>query len=301
MIVFAILVSLAGENGIFGLFIAGWVFYQVIEAHHTAQARRDGTPLPNPFGLNDLGERLGFGKAWPSGSDGHGYGQGAPPSTDATPPTATYPPPVSGYQPPPPNANWGAPWDNYVRPIPPASPFVGQQVPPANFNPADFNPAPGNRFPMGAVWLILLGALFLIGNSGIFHGFAMHLFVPLLLIGFGVWQFVHKMTETGTLADDGTSTYKFRLFHALRSSIWIMLVGVLFLLDSSHILSWGRSWPLFIIVAGVMAVLQRAAFSSMAAPAYTYPPPPTAAPPPSATTSVVPPDSPSNTHDEEGR
>jgi len=301
LIVFAILVSLAGENGIFGLFIAGWVFYQVIEAHHTAQARRDGTPLPNPFGLNDLGERLGFGKAWPSGSDGHGYGQGAPPSTDATPPTATYPPPVSGYQPPPPSANWGAPWDNYVRPIPPASPFVGQQVPPANFNPADFNPAPGNRFPMGAVWLILLGALFLIGNSGIFHGFAMHLFVPLLLIGFGVWQFVHKMTETGTLADDGTSTYKFRLFHALRSSIWIMLVGVLFLLDSSHILSWGRSWPLFIIVAGVMAVLQRAAFSSMAAPAYTYPPPPTAAPPPSATTSVVPPDSPSNTHDEEGR
>ena len=66
LIVFAILVSLANENGIFGLFIAGWVCYQVIEAHHTARARRDGTPLPNPFGLNDLGERLGFGKAWPS-------------------------------------------------------------------------------------------------------------------------------------------------------------------------------------------------------------------------------------------
>lgn len=314
LIVFAILVSLAGENGIFGLFIAGWVFYQVIEAHHTAQARRDGTPLPNPFGLNDLGERLGFGKAWPAGSNGRGYGPGAAPSPDATtppaagytPPAANYPPPPSGYQPPP-NANWGAPWDNYVPPVPPASPFVGQQVPPSNFNPAsfnpaDFSPAPRNRFPTGAVWLILLGALFLIGNSGIFHGFAMHLFVPLLLIGFGVWQFVHKMTETGTLADDGTSTYKFRIFHASRSAIWIILVGVLFLLDSSHILSWGRSWPLFIIVAGVMAVLQRAAFSSMAAPpAYSYPAPPVAAPPPSSATSVVSPDSPSNTRDEEGR
>ncbi len=66
LIVFAILVSLANEHGIFGLFIAGWVCYQVIEAHHTARARRDGTPLPNPFGLNDLGERLGFGKAWPA-------------------------------------------------------------------------------------------------------------------------------------------------------------------------------------------------------------------------------------------
>ena len=66
LMVFAVLVSLADDvNGIFGLFIAGWICYMVIEAHHTACARRDGTPLPNPFGLNDLSERLGFGKAWP--------------------------------------------------------------------------------------------------------------------------------------------------------------------------------------------------------------------------------------------
>ena len=50
LIVFAILVSLANNvNGIFGLFIAGWVFYQVIEAHHTARpaatARR--SPIPS--------------------------------------------------------------------------------------------------------------------------------------------------------------------------------------------------------------------------------------------------------------
>ena len=66
LMVFAVLVSLADDvNGIFGLFIAGWICYMVIEAHHTACARRDGTPLPNPIGLNDLSERLGFGKAWP--------------------------------------------------------------------------------------------------------------------------------------------------------------------------------------------------------------------------------------------
>src|SRR5271156_5477393 len=65
LVVFAIPVSLSHENGLFGLFVMGWVIYQVIEAHHTARARRDCTPLPNPFGLNDLGERLGFGKAWP--------------------------------------------------------------------------------------------------------------------------------------------------------------------------------------------------------------------------------------------
>ncbi|WP_348268102.1 B-box zinc finger protein [Edaphobacter paludis] len=296
LIVFAVLVSLAGENGIFGLFIAGWVFYQVIEAHHTAQARRDGTPLPNPFGLNDLGERLGFGKAWPGGIHGGMSGQTSASAPDATvPPVAGYPPPAPGYPPytpPPPTPSWDAPWENYVAP---GTPFVGAATPPADLNP----PYSGNRFPTGAIWLIALGAIFLIGNSGLFHGHSIHWFVPLLLIGFGVWQFVRKMTDTGSIADDGTAAYKFRLFHALRGSIWIMLVGVLFLLDSSHILSWGRSWPLFIIVAGVMAVLQRAAFSAAAAAPYPYPYP--AAPPPgpvpTTTTSVVP----SNTHDQEGK
>ena len=301
LIVFAVLVSLAGENGIFGLFIAGWVFYQVIEAHHTAQARRDGTPLPNPFGLNDLGERLGFGRAWPSGT-AQGQANGpvnvpytaAPP--DATvPPAAGYAPPAAGYQPyttPPPNPGWNTPWENYV---PPATPFVSPAAPPSDLNP----PYTGNRFPAGAIWLIGLGALFLIGNSGMFHGYPMRWFLPFLFIGFGVWQFVHKMTETGPLADDGTAVYKFRVFHALRGAIWIILIGVLFLLDSSHILSWGRSWPLFIIVAGVMAVLQRATFTAAAnaAPYPPYPPSPPAAPAPTTTTSIVP----SNTHDQEGK
>ena len=66
LVVFAVLVSLASDvNDIFGLFVFGLDGYMAIEAHHTARARRDGTPLPNPFGLNDLSERLGFGKTWP--------------------------------------------------------------------------------------------------------------------------------------------------------------------------------------------------------------------------------------------
>jgi hypothetical protein len=291
LIVFAILVSLANENGIFLLFVFGWVFYQVIEAHHTARARRDGTVLPNPFGLNDLGERLGFGKAWPAGTPSRAYEQNQAFTPDPTAPPAAYPPPPAGYESyPPPTSSWGAPWENYVPPVPPAAPFTGAAS-------SDANPYYGrNRFPVGAIWLIALGVLFLIGTSGLFHGFPMHWLIPILLIGFGVWQFVHKMTETGTLADDGTSLYKYRLFHALRGSVWIILIGVLFLLDNAHILSWGRSWPLFIIVAGFMAIFQRASFSEAAAAPYPYtPPPPVEAAP--ASISVVPPIS----HDEEGK
>src|ERR1700760_2529289 len=112
LIVFAILVSLSNENGIFGLFIAGWVCYQVIEAHQTARARRDGTPLPNPFGLNDLGERLGFGKAWP-GASGASTSQNTPSSEAAPPFAGPYTPPPPGY-PPPSAASWNTPWDTYA-------------------------------------------------------------------------------------------------------------------------------------------------------------------------------------------
>ena len=300
LIVFAILVSLADEHGIFGLFIAGWVCYQVIEAHHTAKARRDGTPLPNPFGLNDLGERLGFGKSWPgSGTSASSTQQ----STASVPPSQTsnpYTPPSAGYAPP--SAAWSTPsWESYASP--------GAQTPPygtpgypmgAPGYPVDPNlsPLPRNRFPAGAIWLIGLGCLFLVGNAGLFHSFPIHRLVPFLLIGFGVWIFVRKMTDTGSgLADDGTPGYQFRLFRALRGSIWIVLIGVLFLLDSFDILSWGHSWPVIIIVAGLMAIFQRSSYSAAMAACYPYPAPPSPPPPTDPGASIVP----STQHDQEGR
>jgi hypothetical protein len=292
LIVFAILVSLADEHGIFGLFIAGWVCYQVIEAHHTAKARRDGTPLPNPFGLNDLGERLGFGKAWP-GTPGAATQQNvAPDATQPAASTSAYTPPPPGY-PPQSAASWSTPsWENYAPPMPPyGSP--GYPVDP------NLVPPSRNRFPAGAIWLIGFGCLFLIGNAGLFHTFPVHKLVPILLIGFGVWIFVRKMTDTGNgLADDGTPGYQFRLFRALRGSVWIILIGILFFLDSFNILSWGHSWPVIIIVAGLMAIFQRTSYSSAMATPYPYPTPPAAPPPPSNPgNSVVP----STQNDQEGR
>ena len=297
LIVFAILVSLANENGIFGLFIAGWVCYQVIEAYHTAKARRDGTPLPNPFGLNDLSERLGFGKAWPNPA-GTGAPQGAA-SSDATQATsAPYTQPSPSY-PPQSGASWGAPWDSYTPPVPPIPPYGTPGYPGYPVDP-NLVPVVRNRFPAGAIWLIGLGCLFLIGNSGLFHAFPVHRLVPFFLIGLGVWLFVRRMTDTGTgIADDGTPGYQFRLFRALRGSVWVTLIGVLFLLDSFDIVSWGHSWPLIIIVAGLMAIFQRVSYNSAMAPAYPYPAPPSPPPPPSPPdpgTSIVP-----SNHDQEGR
>jgi hypothetical protein len=161
-------------------------------------------------------------------------------------------------------------------------------------------PASRNRFPAGALWLIGLGCLFLIGNSGFLHTFPIHRLVPFFLIGLGVWLFVRRMTDTGTgLADDGTPGYQFRLFRALRGSVWITLIGVLFLLDSFGIVSWNHSWPIIIIVGGLMLIFQRISYSSVMSAAYPYPAPPAPPPPPSPPDpgTVVPP----NQHDQEGR
>src|SRR5271170_327727 len=66
VLIFAVFVSLADKSVVFGLLVAAWVFYQVFDAAQTAKARRDGLPLPNPFGLNDLGTRLGVTPAPPA-------------------------------------------------------------------------------------------------------------------------------------------------------------------------------------------------------------------------------------------
>ena len=291
LIVFAILITLADEHGIFGIFIAGWVVYQILEAHHTARARRDGTPLPNPFGLNDLGERLGFGKAWATTGAAPGATTAAFTPEPTVPPANPYTPPSAvGYPPQPPPAA-GTQW-GYVPPVLPYAPPVPEIDPNLGY--------PRNRFPAGAIWLIGLGVLFLVGNAGIFHSFPVHRLVPFFLIGLGVWLFIHKMTLTGSgLADDGTTLYRMRLFSALRGSIWVILVGVMFLLSTFDILSWGKSWPLFIVVAGVMILFERTAYSSVATPMYPVPPspPPAQQPmgPDSAT--IAPPTS----HDQEGR
>ena len=270
LIVFAILVTLTNqsESGIFGLFVAGWMIYQAIEANHTAKARLAGTPLPNPFGLNDLGERLGFGKAWPTPVS-------APPSAASDASSTAYPPPAS---------HWGAPPETYAYPPPPPAAAYAA-VPPAE----DFAPHhPHSRFPTGAVWLIGLGVFLLLANTGLFHVFAIARSLPLLLIAFGVWLFVHKMSESGTrLDDDGTPLYRVRLFRAMRGPVWLILLGMLLLLNNFNILRWGRSWPLLLIVGGLLAFFERTALNDASAPPF-YPGASPVPPAPDARVSFVP-------------
>jgi hypothetical protein len=48
----------------------------------------------------------------------------------------------------------------------------------------------------------------------------------------------------------------------LRGAAFLILVGVLALLNQEHILTWDQSWPFFLILAGILMLLERAAWTA---------------------------------------
>jgi TM2 domain-containing membrane protein YozV len=209
--IFAVLVSAAQVFDVFGWFIAAWIFYQMFDAYHTAKARRDGDPLPDPLGLNELSywfvasiraqrgptpphQEPGAPGASAGGNQGAGQAshQGAPFQApyqspyqapyQTTYPGAAYQSPYPPYPPPPPPSGAAGPGFPPIPPIPPIPP-----VHPAYCH---------RREPVGAIILIALGILFLLGQFEWFSWHVFHYFWPLLLIGLGVWMIVNRVQET---------------------------------------------------------------------------------------------------------
>ncbi|MGO9775085.1 MAG: B-box zinc finger protein [Terracidiphilus sp.] len=171
VVVFAVLISITDHYPIFGLFIAAWILYQSFEAYHTARALRDGQPVPDPFGLNEVGNWLNLG------SHQRTPGQPGAEQAPAGPAPAGYQPPVAGESQPPSQAPSQG---QYQAPIPPMPPPMGW----------------GNRVPVGAIVLIALGMLFLLGQLDVFHGRFMEFAWPLMLIALGVWLIVRRFEES---------------------------------------------------------------------------------------------------------
>jgi len=66
---------------------------------------------------------------------------------------------------------------------------------------------------------------------------------------------------------------RYILIRRLRGPAFLLLVGVIALLAQADILSWGQSWPLFLILAGLLLLAERAALAGE-----SYPPPPPGGP-----------------------
>ena len=203
VLVFALLCSVAAHADFFGFLIPFWIAYQVFDAYQTAKARRDGLPLPNPFGLNDLGYRLGLQPHPENGAPVPppftGTGAGVPFSS---------PPPAAGA----PSSAWGEQTPPYAPVYPSTSEGSGPSVPPfsgtppvAGFvSPSDPSAAPyvpgqktfgSSQVPVGAIVLIGLGTLFLLSSMGIFREEWIGRAWPLILVGIGVWLIIRRTRE----------------------------------------------------------------------------------------------------------
>lgn len=195
VVVFAVLISITDHYGIFGIFIAAWVFYQSFEAYHTARARRDGTPLPDPLGLNEVGLWLNLSVNSRNPADEYARQQQAAANQAQNPGTnpAATPSPAPGSEPPNP-APGTAGWSPYQQvPYAPHPGFGNPPIPPIPPVPP---PAWRRREPIGAVILIGLGLLFLLNQLGYVTERIIHYTWPLALIAVGVWLILRRIADT---------------------------------------------------------------------------------------------------------
>ena len=236
VVVFAVLVFFANNvSDVFGIFVSGWIGFMAYEAYHTAKARRDGLPLPNAFGWNDIGEHMGLGKNWPfspgATATAGGTTAGARPAPGAAAAggwaaaSASYAGPTGPVPPVPPMgaAGYGvAPnWAGYVPPSAFASAAPtgsgaggggaapqGQGVPYAPVSAgAPYPPMPPvdmaatqSRLPVGAIWLIALGVLFLLGQWTPLLQVGRVWIPSVLLVGIAGLLFARRMGWTGSSA-----------------------------------------------------------------------------------------------------
>ncbi|MDQ2925563.1 MAG: hypothetical protein M3R43_08415 [Acidobacteriota bacterium] len=266
ILIFMVLSSLADRNDFLGILVAGWVLYMAFDAYHTAKARRDGLPLPDPFGLNDIGRHIGL--------HFRGNGGGVPPNPVHSGGYAGYSG-ASGTVPPPPASepSWGS-----VPVPPPVSPYTQQAAPvwgasaappPAGqewANTAPYYagqypavPMRSSRFPGAAVWLIGFGVLFLLFNIVPDLRFSIHRIFPIVLMALGIGIFVKRMVATGGIGPSETEggAYASRSICSLRAPVILFTIGLLMTLQAFDVIRFGRTWPVLVIVIGALMLLER--------------------------------------------
>jgi hypothetical protein len=185
VLIFAVFVSLSDKSFVFALLLAAWIFYQVFDAAQTAKARRDGLPLPNPFGLNDLGTKLGMAPT--PGAAPYAAGFSAGPVVNPDPVAGQYPPPGSSQsyvQPPP-----------YSVPPPPPAGAPASSFTPGSYNPVPLEPAE-HKHPVGAVVLIIIGIVLLLQTLGVFEEEWISRAWPVVIIGVGAWLLYRRTRDT---------------------------------------------------------------------------------------------------------
>jgi hypothetical protein len=120
------------------------------------------------------------------------------------------------------------------------------------------------KVPVGAVVLIGLGVLFLLHTMGIMeHG--VDRFWPLILIFLGGWMFYRGWERSQRTCGCGRCSTRYLMGPAM-----VLTTGILFLMQSLNIADIDRTWPAWLLVVGIVKLIQSSASSA----GHVGPPPP---------------------------
>jgi len=128
------------------------------------------------------------------------------------------------------------------------------------------------KIPIGAVILIGLGVLFLLHTMGIME-YGFERFWPLILIFLGGWMFYRNWERSHRICGCGRCSTRWLMGPAM-----VLTTGILFLFHTMDIANLDRTWPAWILVVGIVKLLQSSA-SSAGHVGPLPPAPPSAAPP----------------------
>ncbi len=304
LVIFVVLTSLADNlNWVLWWFVWGWIFYQAFEAYHTALAKRDGMPLPDPFGWNDLGDRLGFSRTSPpvssppsstrrasgAGSATHSapaaagpvpypkapappFATETSPFTQAsetaqatgfnpllTPASWTVPPPETLHPPTPETAtatdaagrSYGAQAGSQYQPT-----YTGAPAPPTM--PTAATGSLAQRFPAAAIWLIVLGVLFLIANLAPGWRVEGRWLVPVLLTLVAFWIGGRRVRAAIRHRKAGAAPDFAGLAEGLVGAAVLLTVAILLALQNASLVPLRHSWPAVLVVWGALLLVGRA-------------------------------------------
>jgi len=112
------------------------------------------------------------------------------------------------------------------------------------------------RVPVGAVVLIGLGVLFLLHTMGIME-YGFERFWPLILIFLGGWMFYRNWERSHRICGCGRCTTRWLMGPAM-----VLTTGILLLFHTMGIADLDRTWPAWILVIGIVKLVQSSASSA---------------------------------------
>jgi len=112
------------------------------------------------------------------------------------------------------------------------------------------------KLPIGAVILIGLGVLFLLHTMGIME-YGFERYWPLILIFLGAWMFYRNYERSRQVCSCGRCSTRWLMGPAM-----VLTTGFLFLFHTMNIADLDRTWPAWILVVGVVKLLQSSASST---------------------------------------